>query len=116
MRNLLVLLVIAIIFGCSKVPISGRRQVSLIPEKQLITMSQSQYATFLSTANVIQNTDQARLVEKVGLNISNAVNMYMQNHRKLNRIKGFAKSKAGNVSTKAHRQHLTLMIEKALEN
>lgn len=34
----------------------------------------------------------------------------------LNRIKGFAKSKAGNVSTKAHRQHLTLMIEKALEN
>lgn len=34
----------------------------------------------------------------------------------LNRIKGFAKSKAGNVSTKAHRQHLTLIIEKALEN
>jgi len=34
----------------------------------------------------------------------------------LNRIKGFAKSKTGNVSTKAHRQHLTLIIEKALEN
>lgn len=89
MRNFLVLLLIAIVFGCSKVPISGRRQVSLIPEKELITMSQSQYASFLSTADVIENTDQARLVEKVGLNISNAVNMYMHNHGKLNRIKGF---------------------------
>ena len=88
MRNFLVLLLL-IVFGCSKVPISGRRQVSLIPEKELITMSQSQYATFLSTVNVIENTDQARLVERVGLNISKAVNMYMENHGKLNRIKGF---------------------------
>ncbi|MFK7757952.1 MAG: zinc-dependent metalloprotease [Flavobacteriales bacterium] len=34
----------------------------------------------------------------------------------LNRIKGWSKSRAGNVSTKAHRQHLALIIDKALED
>jgi len=34
----------------------------------------------------------------------------------LNRIKGWSASKAGNTSTKAHRMHLQMLIEKALEN
>lgn len=67
--------------SCSKVPITGRKQLSLISESQLIEMSTQQYLSFLSENDPLPdyNTD-AQTVSKVGKRISEAVDKYLHDN------------------------------------
>lgn len=89
MKKLVALIVVCVIWSCAKVPISGRRQMNLLPESDLISMSKQEYQSFLSQANVVTGTDQAEMVERVGRKIANAVEQYMIQHGHQKRIKGF---------------------------
>lgn len=89
MKVSVVFVLILIVWGCAKVPISGRRQLNLLSETELISMSNQQYTQFLSQAQVIENTPQAEMVEKVGRKISAAVESYMNAHGHSNRLAGF---------------------------
>lgn len=77
--------------SCHKVPISERNQMNLLPESDLIGMSNTQYSEFLSTAKVLETSysEQAQLVSKVGKKISDAVTTYMNSNGYSSRIKGF---------------------------
>lgn len=83
------LLVVSISVGCHKVPITGRRQVKMLPESQLIGMSKTEYASFLSSSSVVENSSDALLVKKVGQKIADAVEKYMIKHHHQSRIEGF---------------------------
>lgn len=89
MKKLVGFVFVGLILSCTRVPISGRRQVNLISERELITMSEQQYSQFLSTANVVEGTAQSDLVKKVGAKIASAVEKYMKKHGRSNRIEGF---------------------------
>lgn len=88
-NSLLAVLVIALI-SCSKVPISGRRQMNLLPESQLMGMALTQYQSFLSEnppmSDAIENTKR---VKRVGSRIANAVEKYLKNEGQSNRIAGY---------------------------
>ncbi len=62
--------------SCSTVPITGRKQLDLIPKSQMLSMSFSQYDQFLQENKI--STDQAAtaLVKKVGKNIQMGVEKY----------------------------------------
>lgn len=92
MNNLkTLLLLILIISSCAKVPISGRKQLHLVNEQNLIEMSKAQYSEFLSQANVLPETDsRAQRVVRVGNKIKTAVETFMKNKGLENRIKGFS--------------------------
>jgi len=86
-----VALVIALgISSCTKVPISGRRQLNLLPESQLMSMSLTQYNTFLQEnppmSESIENTKQ---VKRVGSKIAHAVEKYMKDNGLSSRIKDY---------------------------
>lgn len=90
MKKILTLLVVvSISISCQKVPITGRRQVKMLPESQLIGMSKTEYASFLSASNVIDNSSDAQLVKRVGKKIADAVEQYMIKHHHQSRIAGF---------------------------
>ena len=78
-----------LLFGCTKVPVSGRRQLNLLSESDLIEMSSSQYTQILDQSIVIENTPESELVEKVGRNISEAVEGYLERNHQQKRFKGF---------------------------
>lgn len=79
------------LFGCVRVPISNRRQVNLLPESELIGMSMTAYADFLSTNAVVGDHDrEAQLVQQVGTRIAGAVTDYMRDHGMSHRIANFA--------------------------
>jgi predicted Zn-dependent protease len=59
-----VLAVLAI--GCSKVPVTGRRQFNLIPDDLMVPLGKSAYQDTLSTAKVEKSGDDAELLKKVG--------------------------------------------------
>ena len=80
-KTYLILIIIIGIVACAKVPISGRRQVTLIPESELMSMSLVQYRTFLKdnppASDAIAATKQ---VKRVGGRIAHAVEAYMKDN------------------------------------
>jgi len=83
MKNIItyssMLLIGATLASCSTVPVSGRRQLSLVSDTQIQEQAANSYKEFLGSAKtkVITGTSQATLVKKVGNNIAAAVNRYL---------------------------------------
>ena len=85
-----VLLVLALmIWGCSKVPLTGRRQFKLLPETTLIQASSLSYQQVLDTANIVKTGAQAEMVKRVGARISASVEQYMKENGFEDRLEGF---------------------------
>lgn len=63
--------------GCAMNMVTGRNQLSLVPESQLQTMALAEYNTFL-TANKVLNAsnNNAAMVDRVGVRIANAITKY----------------------------------------
>jgi predicted Zn-dependent protease len=74
----IIILLAAVVLAdsCSTVPLTGRRQLSLIPESELIAMSLTSYSDFLKENPLSTNRTNTTLVQDVGKNISNAVVRY----------------------------------------
>ena len=81
---------LATIIACSKVPITGRKQMSLIPETELISMSLTQYSSFLKTNPPAGNHDQNTIIVKqIGNKIQQAVTKYMSQNKLSSRLAGY---------------------------
>jgi len=78
------------VLACSRVPITGRRQLKLIPDSQINDMSNANYASFLK-ANPPVNPPTQKSVEvtAVGQRVSDAVERYMNGNGLSDRIKGY---------------------------
>ncbi|PSL47723.1 peptidase M48-like protein [Chitinophaga niastensis] len=65
--------------ACTRVPITGRSQLNLMPESTMESMAVEQYRSFLSTNKVVsQGTSRdADMVKRVGQRIAAAVTRYM---------------------------------------
>ncbi|NGM65345.1 M48 family metallopeptidase [Sphingobacterium sp. SGR-19] len=72
--------IIAIMAACSTVPLSGRKQLSLVSDDQIQQQAAVAYKEFLSNPNtkVVTGTSNATLVKKVGNRIASAVNQYLK--------------------------------------
>ncbi len=89
-KVLLVLGVIAFIVSCAKVPISGRRQLNLLPESQMMTMSFTAYQEFLDTNKVLPaNNSNVIMVRNIGNRIKTAVEKYLADNKESKRVEGF---------------------------
>lgn len=88
---ILVVLTIGIVASCAKVPITGRKQLSLVPESMMLSLSFSSYQEFLSQNPPVPATDpKAQEVTIVGTRIKNAVVDYMKKTNLSKQIKDYA--------------------------
>jgi predicted Zn-dependent protease len=89
-RSLTFLLVMLLLASCSTVPLTGRRQLKLLPESMLVNMSLTAYGEFLSENPVVPpDHPDAMMVHKVGDRIADAVITYMKDNKIKNRIFDF---------------------------
>jgi len=78
------------IISCSKVPITGRKQLKLLPDSMLMEMGQSNYATFLKENPAVNPpTRQSVEVTVVGTRISKAVEKYLKDNGLSKKIEGY---------------------------
>jgi predicted Zn-dependent protease len=71
-------------------PITGRRQLKLLPESDLIGMSLIQYDQFLSENKIVPDSDaNTKLVKKVGAKIQQVVEAYLKQNGQSKRVKGY---------------------------
>ena len=87
------LITLALVFAflaCSKVPMTGRKQVKMVPEGELQAMSYRNYAQFLSENRISSNSRYNAMVKNSGAKISAAVIRYMNANKKYaKKIKGY---------------------------
>ncbi len=81
---------ILLISACATVPITGRQQMNLLPESQMMSMSLSQYGQFLQQHKVVPQSDaRARDVREVGEKIAAAATKYLRAKGAGDRVAGF---------------------------
>ena len=80
---------LAFAMACMTVPITGRKQLNLIPAAQINSMSFTQYKDFLNKHKVINGTKEARLVKRVGSRIQKAVETYFAQKKMSKHLNGY---------------------------
>jgi predicted Zn-dependent protease len=88
-KGKLILLSLAIAIGCSKVPVTGRKQLDIVPNSQVLALAKTEYNEFLKTNKVVNNTSQAQEVERVGWNIAKAVEAYLKKEKQTKLLEGY---------------------------
>lgn len=78
-----------IIVACSTVPLTGRKQLNMIPNNEMLAMSFQQYDQFLEENKVSNNAQQAEMVKRVGHNIQGAVEKYLSDNGHASLLSGY---------------------------
>jgi predicted Zn-dependent protease len=91
MKKILGIALIAfLIGGCVLNKVTGRKQLSLVPESELQVMAVAQYNTFLSENKVLSPTNsKAAMVDRVGARISSAIKKYYDSKGKSSVLEGY---------------------------
>ena len=76
--------------SCSLVPLTGRRQLSLVSDADMLSTSFVQYDQFMNENKPSTNTAQTNMVKGVGRRIQNAVTTYFAQHNLSQELNGFA--------------------------
>lgn len=79
----------ALLYACSTVPVTGRKQLDLIPADTMLSMSFQQYDEFLKNHKLSTNQKQTRMVKRVGRRIQKAVEQYMAEKNLSHRLKDY---------------------------
>ncbi len=90
LRKIIFITLFLSIIGCSKVPISGRKQITLVPESELMSMSLVQYNQFLTdNPPASDEVEATKQVKRVGNRIANAVERYLKDNGQSKRVKNY---------------------------
>lgn len=91
MKKLIVALVLcAFAYSCARVPITGRRQLNLLPESQMMSMSLTSYKDFLTeNAKVPDSDPRTQMVKRCGDKIAKAATTYLKKKGQSKRVDGF---------------------------
>ena len=86
----LFLLIVSALYACSSVPITGRRQLNLVSDSEVLSLSLQEYNDYIKTAKKSTDRTATAMVDKVGKNIANAVSLYYKSINAEELLKDYA--------------------------
>lgn len=90
LRNFLpISFILLVLAACSTVPLTGRRQLDLVPSSTMLPMSFQQYDQFLKENRLSNNAAQTEMVKRVGRRIQGAVEKYMAENNFRHQLDGY---------------------------
>lgn len=78
-----------VVLACATVPLTGRRQLSLVSSSDMLAMSAQQYGEFLKENPPSGDANGTAQVQRVGRRIQAAVETYMRDHGFASRLGGY---------------------------
>jgi predicted Zn-dependent protease len=75
--------------SCATVPVTGRKQLSLVSSAEINTMSATQYGEVIAKGPLSTNQDQIQMVKRVGARIQRGVEQYMAAKGASDQLAGF---------------------------
>ncbi|MEM9329181.1 MAG: M48 family metallopeptidase [Bacteroidota bacterium] len=86
---LLIIAIFVVSTQCAKVPITGRSQLSLVPNNQVLPMSYDQYDEVKKTSKVVTAGSDAAMVKRCGVKIQRAVEQYFRERNLSDALDGY---------------------------
>ena len=92
MKKYLVMIAAAavLLWSCSSVPITGRKQLNLVSDSEVLASSLASYKEYMASAKVSSNTTQNATVTRVGKAIAAATESYLNNNGMASEVQNFA--------------------------
>ncbi|MGI6220240.1 MAG: M48 family metallopeptidase [Bacteroidaceae bacterium] len=89
-RTALCLAAGAALAACSSVAITGRKQLLLVSDSEVLSLSQQNYSEYMRTAKKSTDAAQTQLVRTVGQRIASAVETYLRQNGQASEIQNYA--------------------------
>jgi len=84
-----VVLLVAVVWGCAEVPITGRQSLHLVPESELLTLSLQQYNDVLQKSKLSTDNQKVAMVRRVGNRVAKAAESFLAESGHQDLIKNF---------------------------
>ena len=88
-RLALVLTLFLMIAGCATVPMTGRRQLIIIPAGEMQALSFQQYGEVLAESELSTDAEATARIQRVGTRIQGAVERYFRDKNMSGRLNGY---------------------------
>ena len=88
-RLLITIILFVTIAACATVPITGRKQLSFVPQSSLISMSAANYREFMKEHKVSRDRAKTAMVRRVGERVVAATERYLQSIDAAERLEGY---------------------------
>lgn len=89
-KAIILILTVSLIYACATVPVTGRKQLSLVSNGEIIPMAATQYQEVIKKGPLSTNQEETALVRNVGTKIQKAVEKYMAEKNASDQVAGFA--------------------------
>lgn len=83
-------LAVMVLWSCGSVPITGRRQLQLVSDSEVLSSSLTQYDSYMKSAKKSTNATQTAMVTRVGTKIAQATEQYLRENGLQDEIKNFS--------------------------
>ncbi|MBS1543701.1 MAG: M48 family metallopeptidase [Bacteroidetes bacterium] len=91
MKKIALLMIISLMLSdCATVAVTGRKQLSLVSNEELIPMSAQQYQGIVQKGPLSKNAEQSAMIRRVGERVQHAVEQYMANSGRSADLAGFS--------------------------
>lgn len=88
-RKVLIIFLCVYLAGCSTVPVTGRKQLDLVLNSQLLTLSFDGYRQVLKENKLSTNQAETNMVKNAGVRIKGAVEAFMREKKLESELKNF---------------------------
>lgn len=89
MKRTLLLAALFFIGSCKTVPLTGRKQLNLLPSSQVQSMAVSEYGAVLNEAQLSDNATWTKYVKNSGIRIKEAAETYLQQNNLSDLVEGY---------------------------
>ena len=89
LKKLTLLASLTFLAACSTVPITGRRQLSLVSDNEINSLAATQYREVIAKGPLSSNSQQVAMVRTVGQRIQGAVEAYFQQQNAADQLTGY---------------------------
>ncbi len=89
-KTLILLTAILLLCSCGSVPLTGRKQMLLVSDSEVLSSSLTQYSEYIKAAPLSSNAAKKAMVVRVGKKIAAATEQYLRNNGLAGEIKNFS--------------------------
>lgn len=89
-KQTLIMASLLMLAGCGSVPITGRKQLLLVSDQEVLSSSLTQYNDYIKSAQKSTNASQIAMVTRVGKKIAAATEQYLKNNGLSTDVKDFS--------------------------
>ncbi len=89
-KILLTAAILSLFTACSTVMLTGRKQVLLVSDQEVLSLSSQSFTEYMKTAKPSLNKNNTAMVQRVGRNVSQAVEAYLKANGLESEIANFA--------------------------